>query len=57
MERVQKDILDLMLEFEETGAVTHDCPKCGCECEPTEIDSDKAWCSECEMTVKVPRVI
>lgn len=52
-----KDMLDLLEEFEETGGVTHDCPVCGNECERTEIDSDKAFCPNCDKTVKVPKLI
>lgn len=52
-----KDQLDLLTEFMEDGCVTHDCPICGTECEPTEIDSDEAWCPECDEVVKVERLL
>ena len=52
-----KDLLDYLEEFEEFGYVIRDCPVCGCECEPTEIDSDEAYCSNCEKSVYVGALI
>jgi rubrerythrin len=52
-----KDILNLLQEFEEYGYVLHECPICGEECEPTEIDSDKAYCPVCDEAVSVDRVL
>jgi uncharacterized OB-fold protein len=43
-----KDILELFQEFEENGYVEHICYECGNECLPTEIDSDKAYCDNCQ---------
>jgi len=52
-----KDILDLFAEFEQYGYVLHECPECGEECEPTEIDSDQAYCAVCDKVVKVPQIV
>jgi hypothetical protein len=52
-----KDILDLLQEFTEFGYVLHECPVCGEECEPTEVDSDKAYCAVCDELVSIRRVI
>jgi hypothetical protein len=43
-----KDLLELMLEFEESGVVNHICPDCGNECDATEVDSSKAHCYSCD---------
>ncbi|AMM45051.1 hypothetical protein SP15_246 [Bacillus phage SP-15] len=42
-----KDIEELMEEFEENGSCTHICPDCGDECLPVEIDSATAHCDNC----------
>lgn len=52
-----KDILELLEEFEETGGCTHICPDCGDEMLPTEIDNDQAYCTNCEETKKVNPII
>ena len=51
-----KDMLDLLIEFEEFGYVLHECPICGCECDEVEIDADEAYCSECDEYVKTVKV-
>lgn len=43
-----KDILELLEEFEETGGCTHICPDCGEETNRTEIDSNSAFCENCD---------
>lgn len=48
-----KDLLDYLEEFEEFGYVIRECPICGSECEPTEIDNDGAYCSNCDEVVSV----
>lgn len=50
-------MLDLLVEFEEYGYVLHECPVCGEECEPTEIDSDEAYCAVCDEVVSVGRIL
>ena len=52
-----KDMLDLLIEFEEFGYVLHECPICGEECEPTEIDSDEAYCAVFDDVVSVEAVL
>ena len=52
-----KDMLDLLIEFEEFGYVLHECPICGEECEPTEIDSNEAYCAVCDDVVSVEAVL
>lgn len=52
-----KDMLDILREFAEYGYVLHECPICGEECEPTEVDSDKAYCAVCDEVVSVERVL
>lgn len=52
----KKTMYDLMVQFEEDGYVTHDCPICGNECNPTEPDNDKAYCEVCRQAVKVPTI-
>lgn len=52
-----KDLLTLMEEFEEYGYVLHECPKCGEECNPTEIDSENAYCEDCAEFVYVDRIV
>lgn len=53
----KRTMLDKMREFEEYGYVTHECPSCGGECEPTEIDSDAAYCAGCDETVAVEGIL
>ena len=52
-----KDMLELLNEFVENGYVLHEFPNCGEECEPTEIDSDEAYCAVCDEVVEVERVL
>jgi rubrerythrin len=52
-----KDMLELLQEFAEYGYVLHECPECGEECEPTEIDSDKAYCPVCDEVVTVSKIL
>jgi acetyl-CoA carboxylase beta subunit len=52
-----EDFIKLMKEFEENGWVTRTCPKCKNDCEPTEIDANSAFCSNCEEFVKVPYLV
>ncbi|MBE2918323.1 hypothetical protein HPK02_05325 [Anoxybacillus flavithermus] len=52
-----KSINNLLEEFVEFGYVLHECPNCGEECEPTEVDSDEAYCAVCDEVVHVERVL
>lgn len=49
----KRTTFDKMREFEEYGYVTHECPNCGDECEPTEIDSDTAYCAGCDEVIVI----
>lgn len=42
-----KDELTLLQQFEEDGYVEHICYDCGEETLPTEPDSSKAFCTNC----------
>ena len=52
-----KSLGEFFAEFEEFGYVLRECPVCGCECEPTEIDNDEAYCSNCDKVVYVGALI
>jgi uncharacterized OB-fold protein len=43
-----KDMLQLLEEFEENGYVEHICPDCGNDTLPTEVDNSKAFCDNCQ---------
>jgi ribosome-binding protein aMBF1 (putative translation factor) len=51
------DMFEKLMQFEEYGYVTHECPICGEETEPTEIDSDGAYCGVCDQVVEVEPVL
>lgn len=57
MKKRREDLLELMQEFEETNCVTRICPICNEDCEVTEIDSDCAFCPNCDKTVNVSPII
>lgn len=52
-----KSILQLFQEFEELGYVLHECPDCGEETNPTEPDSNSAFCEVCNKYIKVKSII
>lgn len=52
-----KDELELFQQFEELGYVERICPDCGEESLPTEIDSDNAYCDNCQEYKKYEPVI
>lgn len=52
-----KDNYDYLVEFNEYGYILYECPTCGNECEPTEVDSSSAYCSECEKKIKIEPII
>lgn len=54
---MSKSIMDLMDEFNEYGYVLHDCSECGEECNPTEADSNEAYCEVCDKVVNVNAII
>lgn len=51
------DLLEKMEMLEECGFIYHECPKCGCDTENVEPDSDKAFCSNCNKQVDVDPII
>jgi hypothetical protein len=52
-----KDFLELMDEFNEYGYVLHECNECGEECNPTEADSNVAYCESCDKLTEVDPLV